>query len=609
MAEQKQAAEQPTAGWQTSGAGHPRRWAILGVLVTSLLVVVLDNTILNIALPTIQTDLGADQSQLLWAVDAYILVFAALLFTWGVLGDKYGRKKILVIGLTVFAIASAACAFATTPTMLIVFRGLMGIGGAAVLPVTLAVITVVFPPHERGKAIGAWAGAVGAAVALGPVLGGLLLENPQWTSWLTNNDWGGVFLINVPIVIIGLVGIFMVVPETKNPHPQALDIPGLLISFTGLVLFVYGIIHASQTLTFLTASVLIPMILGALVLTAFVVTEARSDHRSFDVTLFKNRGYAVSLSAVTLAFFAMNGITFTLPFFLQTLRGYTTLQAGLCFLPFALGQIIAAPRSAGMVNRFGYRRVMTFGLALVGLSLLVLSFSLHLDTPLWLILVVFFMFGFGMGNVMAPASTVMQNALPLARAGAGSAVQNTVRQVGGALGVAVIGTVLATQYARNLQPALDSLPTQFPSAAKDAMSNSVIATVKVLREAAEQGLPASVVESTKATAFDAFLSASHVTTLISTVIVVVAALIVWFLLPPITPPQKGAHAPGGRPANHGDDLEIQHVGEAQTRAEADAEAAELEASYVSELIGEPDVPGAVVDATALPEDAAEVDRA
>ena len=299
MADQKQT-EQPIAGWQTSGEGHPRRWAILGVLVTSLLVVVLDSSILNIALPTIQKDLGADQSQLLWAVDAYILVFAALLFTWGVLGDKYGRKRILTIGLTVFAIASAACAFATTPTMLIVFRGLMGIGGAAVLPVTLAIITVVFPPHERGRAIGAWAGAVGGAVALGPVLGGLLLENPQWTSWLTNNDWGGVFLINVPIVAIGLVGIFMVVPETRNPHPQPLDIPGLIISFVGLVLFVYGIIHASQTLTFLTPSVLVPMILGALVLAFFVITEARSDHRSFDVTLFRNRGYAVSLSAVTL---------------------------------------------------------------------------------------------------------------------------------------------------------------------------------------------------------------------------------------------------------------------------------------------------------------------
>jgi EmrB/QacA subfamily drug resistance transporter len=589
MAEQKQAVEQPTAGWQTSGAGHPRRWAILGVLVTSLLVVVLDNTILNIALPTIQRDLGTDQSQLLWAVDAYILVFAALLFTWGVLGDKYGRKRILIIGLSVFAIASAACAFATTPTMLIVFRGLMGIGGAAVLPVTLAVITVVFPPHERGKAIGAWAGAVGGAVALGPVLGGLLLENPQWTSWLTGNDWGGVFLINVPIVIVGLVGIFLVVPETRNPHPQALDIPGLLISFTGLVLFVYGIIHASQTLTFLTPSVLVPMILGALVLTGFVITEARSDHRSFDVTLFKNRGYAVSLSAVTLAFFAMNGITFTLPFFLQTLRGYTTLQAGLCFLPFAIGQIIAAPRSAGMVNRFGYKRVMTAGLSFVGASLLILSFSLHLDTPLWVILAVFFVFGFGMGNVMAPASTVMQNALPLARAGAGSAVQNTVRQVGGALGVAVIGTVLATQYAKSLQPALDSLPAQFPSAAKDAMSNSVISTVTVLQEAATQGLPATVVAATKATAFDAFLSASHVTTLISACIVVVAALVVWFLLPPITPPKKGAHAPGGRPVQ---DHEHAHVGAAHTRAEADVEADELEGTYGAEVAAEYLAPGA-----------------
>jgi MFS transporter, DHA2 family, multidrug resistance protein len=595
MADPKQT-EQPSAGWQTSGAGHPRRWAILGVLVTSLLVVVLDNTILNIALPTIQKDLGADQSQLLWAVDAYILVFAALLFTWGVLGDKYGRKKILIIGLTVFAIASAACAFATTPDMLIVFRGLMGIGGAAVLPVTLAVITVVFPPHERGKAIGAWAGAVGGAVALGPVLGGLLLENPQWTSWLTNNDWGGVFLINVPIVIVGLVGIFLVVPETKNPHPQALDIPGLLISFTGLVLFVYGIIHASQTLTFLTPSVLIPMILGAAVLTIFVITEARSDHRSFDVTLFKNRGYAVSLTAVTLAFFAMNGITFTLPFFLQTLRGYTTLQAGLCFLPFAVGQIIAAPRSAGMVNRFGYKRVMTLGLGLVGLSLLVLSFSLHLDTRLWLILVVFFVFGFGMGNVMAPASTVMQNALPLARAGAGSAVQNTVRQVGGALGVAVIGTVLATQYAQNLTPSLDTLPSQFPSAAKDAMSNSVIATVEVLQKAVGQGLPPSVADSIRSAAFDSFLSASHITTLISTVVIVASALIVWFLLPPITPPQKGAHAPGGRPANHGD-AEPHLVGEAHSRAEADAEAEALEDSYAEQLVEEfgPRAPRGEVD--------------
>jgi MFS family permease len=229
---------------------------------------------------------------------------------------------------------------------------------------------------------------------------------------------------------------------------------------------------------------------------------------------------------------------------------------------------------------------MTVGLGLVGLALLTLSFSLHLDTPLWLILVVFFVFGFGMGNVMAPASTVMQNALPLARAGAGSAVQNTVRQVGGALGVAIIGTVLATQYAKSLQPALDALPPQFPSAAKDAMSNSVISTVEVLKQAAAQGLPSSVVDATKATAFDSFLSASHVTTLISTAIVIIAALVVWFLLPPITPPQRGAHAPGGRPANHGDEHETPHVGAAHTRAEADVEAAELSDAYAREAAEE-----------------------
>ncbi len=579
---------QPQVGWQTSGAGHPRRWAILGVLVTSLLVVVLDNTILNIALPTIQRDLDADQSQLVWAVDSYILVFAALLFTWGVLGDKYGRKKILVIGLVIFALASAACAFATSPEQLIIFRGIMGIGGAAVLPVTLAIITVVFPPHERGKAIGAWAGAVGGAVALGPVLGGLLLENPNWTSWLTNNDWGGVFLINVPIVIVGVIGIVSVVPETKNPKPAALDIPGLVISFVGLVLLVYGIIHASVTLTFLTPSVWVPIVLGVLVLTGFVIAEARSDHRSFDVTLFKNRGYAVSLAAVSLSFFALSGITFTLPFFFQTLRGFSTLEAGLCFLPFAVGQIIAAPRSAGMVARFGYRWVMTGGLAIVTLSMLGIA-ELAIDMPLWIVLVIFFLFGFGMGNVIAPASTVMQNALPLARAGAGSAVQNTVRQVFGALGVAVIGTILATQYADRVSPVLSSLPAGTPDDVRELATNSVGGTVAVLDQLGANGASADLVAQGKQVAYDSFLDAAHVTSLISMVLVLIAALVVWFMLPPIAQPQRGGHGEAeAQPPGSGLGPDGEHpvVGAAHNAAEADLEAERLEDSYLAEVVGE-----------------------
>lgn len=521
------------AGWSTSGEGHPRRWAILGVLVVSLLVVVLDNTVLNIALPTIQQDLAASQSQLVWAIDAYILVFAALLFTWGVLGDRFGRRRILMIGLVVFGLASAVCAFSVNAAMLIGFRGLMGVGGAAVLPVTLAIITVVFPPHERGKAIGAWAGAVGAAVALGPVLGGLLLENPEWSSWLTGNDWGAVFLINIPIVAVGLFGIWRVVPESRNPHPQALDVPGLVISFVGLVALVYGIIHASETRVWLTASVLGPMGFGLLLLATFLIIETRSDHRSFDVGLFTNRGYAVSLTAVSLAFFAMSGITFTLPFYLQVLRGYSTLQAGLCFLPFAVGQLLAAPRSAAMVARFGHRLVMTTGLLVVGGALVGLT-NLSMDSPLWVILVTFFFFGFGMGNVIAPASTVMQNVLPLARVGAGSAVQNTVRQVFGAFGVAVIGTLLSTRYADGVAAAL----TPLPDGARRVAAESVGATVRVLGEAQQQGLPATTAGPIRTQAFDAFLAASHVTSAISAGVVLLAAVVVGFLLPVIQQPAR-----------------------------------------------------------------------
>ena len=325
------------------------------------------------------------------------------------------------------------------------------------------------------------------------------------------------------------------------------------MSATGLVLLVYGIIEASATKDWLAPSVIWPIIGGILVIALFLWLESRSDHPSFDVSLFRNRGYAVSLTAVSLAFFALSGITFTLPFYLQILRGYTTLAAGLCFLPFAVGQLIAAPRSAAMVKRFGYRTVMTTGLVLVGIAMLLLA-RIPIDAPLWAVLVVFFVFGFGMGNVIAPGSTVLQNVLPLARAGAGSAVQNTVRQVAGALGVAVIGTVLANQYAANITSVLDKVPAQFPEEAKQAATESVVAANVVLNQAAAQGVPAAVVEPLRAGAFEAFLSASHVTSYISLAVVIIAALVVFFLLPVITPPEKGDAAVGQPPLDAADAL-------------------------------------------------------
>jgi EmrB/QacA subfamily drug resistance transporter len=532
----------PERTWNpTDGEGHPRRWAILGALIVSLLIVVLDNTVLNIALPTIQRDLGATPGELVWAVDAYILSFAALLFTWGVLGDTYGRKRILLVGLTVFGVASAICAFAVNAQMLIGFRALMGVGGAAVLPVTLAIITVVFPPEERGKAIGVWAGAVGAAVALGPVLGGLLLQHPEWSEWLTGNAWGSVFLINVPIIIAGVIGIVRVVPETRNPDPQRLDLAGLAVSAFGLFSLVFGIIHASEAGTWLDVLVLGPIVLGVATLTAFVVMERRSDHPSFDVTLFSNRAFSVSLAAVSLSFFALSGVTFTLPFFLQVLRGYDTLQAGLCFVPFAVGQLLAAPRSAAMVARFGYRPVMTTGLTLVAAAAVGIALS-SVETPLWALLAVFFVFGFGMGNVMAPASTLIQNSLPLARAGAGSAVQNTVRQVFGALGVAVIGTLLATTYAASADDTLAMLPDDV----RQVAAQSVVATDAVLDAAAERGFPETEVDEVRAAAFEDFLDAARVTSLLSAFVIAGAAIVVLLLLPHVPPPGSRVD-PGDRP--------------------------------------------------------------
>lgn len=529
--------------WTQTADGHPKRWVILGVLLVGLFITVLDNSVLNIALPTIQRDLGASQSQLLWAIDAYVLVFAALLFTWGALGDRWGRKRILIIGLLIFGAASLVGAFSPTADFLIASRAVMGAGGAAVLPTTLAIITVVFPPHERGKAIGVWAGSVGAAVALGPVLGGLLLENPQWASWLIGNDWGSVFLINIPVVVAGVVGVLIVVPETRNPNPRALDLPGLLLSMAGLVLLVYGIIHASETRDWFAPSVVIPGTIGLLVITIFLFLESRSSHPSFDVSLFRNRGYTAALMTISLAFFALSGIIFTFPFYLQTVRGLSTLEAGLVFVPFAVGQLMAAPRSGAMADRFGYRRVMGTGLALLVVS--VLGFSqLSIDTPIWLFLLWEFLFGLGMGNVIAPGSTILQNVLPIARVGAGSAVQNTVRQVFGALGVAVVGTVLATRYSSELESAIDAVSIPIPPQARAAALDSVAAADAMLTQAAASGAPASVVDELRRQAFDAFMQAANSALLVSLGAVAAALLVVLVVLPVIEPPQRKTQAPG-----------------------------------------------------------------
>jgi EmrB/QacA subfamily drug resistance transporter len=507
---------------------YRRRSYILGVLVVSLLVVVLDNTILNVALPTIEKTLHASQSQQEWFVNAYTLVFAGLLFTYGVLGDRFGRKRILMIGMGLFGSASALCAFASSPAWLIATRALMGIGGAAVLPSTLSIITNVFEPAERGKAIGIWAGFTGLAVAIGPITGGALLER----FW-----WGSVFLINVPVVLVGLFAIGTLVPESKDPNPRGIDILGVVLSMAGLVLLVYGIIKGGQAGNWTQPQVLGTLIGGVVVLAVFVAVERRSAHPSLDITLFRNPAFSAASVAVTAAFFALFGATFYLTFYLQFDRNYSPLQAGTRLLPIAFALVFFAPRSAKMVKRFGAKAVCTTGLLLVTVAFLMYQL-IDSTTSIWVLEGLLFVQGVGMANTMAPATESIMSTLPRERAGAGSAVNNTVRQVGGALGVAIIGSLLSASYRAGIKPELRRLP--IPPALRDSAAESLGATKALIAGAGGR------LDELLPTARDAFVHAMHIASLGSALVAFLGAMAVLRWLPGKRPaPASDGGAPGG----------------------------------------------------------------
>jgi DHA2 family multidrug resistance protein-like MFS transporter len=519
-----------------TNTGHPRRWAILGVLVVSLLVVVLDNTILNVALKTLADPvhgLGASQGQLEWSINSYTLVFAGLLFSFGVLGDRFGRKRFLLIGLSLFGLASLASAYAQDPGQLIAARAMMGLGGAAIMPVTLSIISNVFDPRERGRAIGVWAGAVGLGVAIGPIVGGALLES----FW-----WGSVFLVNVPIILIGLAAVALVVPDSRDPRPGRVDIAGVLLSVTGLTALVYGIIDGGEH-GFGRPSVWAWTLGGLAVIAAFIAWERRSDHPSLDVRLFRDPRFSAANGAISLVFFAAMGVFFFMPFYLQLVRGYSPLQTGLLLLPFAVAQLVFAPRSAAMVRRFGAKAVSTAGLLVTAAALS--GFALvEVGTSLWLIGTLFFFQGVGMANVMPPAMESIMSSLPRERAGVGSAVANTVRQVSAALGIAVLGAIVAASYRDQIAATARALPEP----ARGAASESVAGAYGVAERLGPAGQPLISAAS------DAFVTAMHLAALGAGFAAFVAALLVLRWMPgrgaanvhPLEAPAR-AEAAGTRP--------------------------------------------------------------
>ncbi|WP_371481952.1 MFS transporter [Kitasatospora sp. NBC_00315] len=510
---------------------HRRRWVILGTLLLALLVVVLDNSILNVAMKTIAspapTGLGATQSDLEWAINSYTLVFAGLLFTAGLLGDRFGRKKSLLAGMLVFGLGSLLSALASSPGELIGYRAVMGFGGAFVMPATLAIIMNVFERSEQPKAIGIWAGAVGLAIAVGPITGGLLIEH----FW-----WGSVFLVNVPIVVVALVAMVLIVPDSKDPNPGRLDPVGVLLSIVGLVALIYGIIKGGELADFTAPAAWVPLLIGLLALVAFVWHEKRTEHPALDVGWFRNKVFSASVTVIGLVFFALMGVSFFGVFYMQSVRGYSPLMAGVLMLPLAAAQLVFAPRARLVVDRIGVRATCAAGMALISVAFLG-YLTLGTGSPIWVLVLIAFVMGTGMAHVMPPVTVSIMSSLPREKAGAGSALNNTFRQVGGSLGVAVLGAVLSTVYRDGISDKLD----QLPAGLRDKAGESLEATFAVAGKLGPKG--AALIDPAK----DSFIHAMHVVAGLSAGVTALGVLLAWFLLPArITAGPGPGTAPAGR---------------------------------------------------------------
>ncbi|MCX4509430.1 MFS transporter [Streptomyces sp. NBC_01619] len=514
---------------------HRRRWAILGVLMFTVLIMVLDHSVLNVAVKTIASPapvgIGASQGELEWAINSYTLVFAALLFSAGLVGDRLGRKRVLLFGMAVFGAGSLLAAFSGSSTELIAYRAVMGFGAAFVMPATLAVLMNVFERDEQAKAIGIWAGGVGIAIALGPLTGGLLLEH----FW-----WGSIFLVNVPVVIVGFVAMALLIPDSRDPDPGRIDPVGVLLSIVGLVLLVYGIIHGGELASLTDRTVLFPLLGGLAVLAAFVVYEMRIDHPALDFSHFRNPAFSAAITATALAFLSMMGVAFFSVFYLQSVLGHSPLEAGLLVLPLAVAQSLFAPRARLIVARFGARATCTAGMVMIATGLASFAFF-DASTPLWALEIAFFIQGAGMGHVMSPVTVTVMQALPREKAGVASAINNTFRQIGGALGVAVLGSLLSAAYRGGIESTLERAPG-VPDSARHAAGESLEATLAV---AEKLGPPGQVLI---APAYEAFLVAMHLAALCAATVTLVGAVVVATYLPGRrVPGEDGPPVPGERP--------------------------------------------------------------
>ncbi|MEZ5382048.1 MAG: DHA2 family efflux MFS transporter permease subunit [Microthrixaceae bacterium] len=487
--------------------GHPNRRAVLWVANLSLVLVVVAVSSLNVAIPSLIRDLDPSPTALLWIVDIYPLVFAGFLLPAGALGDRFGRRRALLFGLIVFGSGTLLASLAGGPTPLIACRAVMGLGAAFVMPSTLSVITSVFPPRERAKAIAAWAGFAGAGGALGPLLSGLMLESYTWHS---------VFLINAPIVLVAFAAVTVVVPESRDPDGTPLDPGGALLSMGALGLLLFGIIQGPEhgwVDPLVVGSTAAGLVVGGL----FVAYEARATHPMLDPSFFRIRAFSVSAVTITSGFFAMFGMFFILSQYFQFVLGYSPLHAGIAQLPAAVVMVILSPRSPVVVQRLGVRRTVFSGMLFIIAGLLAFA-QVGPTTPYLLAMAGLVLMATGMALTMPATTAGLVGSLPPSKAGVGSAVNDTTREVGGALGIAVMGSVLTSVYRSSLE-----LPAQIPDAAAAAVNRSVGAALEVAKQA-----PPEFRDQLSLTARSAFADGAASAFSVAAGLMAVVAAFIWF---------------------------------------------------------------------------------
>jgi DHA2 family multidrug resistance protein-like MFS transporter len=492
------------------------RWWTLTAISVSVLVMVLDTTVMNVALPTIQRQMGATSSELQWMVVAYTMMLGALLMTAGSLGDRIGRGKTLRSGLVIFGITSVGAFLSATAMQLIICRVFMGAGAALMMPSTLSTLTNVFPEKERGQAIGVWAGLNAVGIALGPIIGGSLVQHYNWNS---------IFGINIPIVIFALILGWFFVPDTRDDQPRKLDIIGNLLSLAGLAMLIYGLVTGgSQGWT--DVQVLATLSTSVILIALFIFWEKRTTHPLLELRFFRNPQFSTGICILIIIGLTLNGVIYILTYYMQFVRGYDPLGAGLRFVPFAIGMLFGSVMANGFVRRLGVRPIMATGFFGAAILLVVMSF-LRLNSPYWQLGTELFLFSLFLGTIASSVTNVIMGSIPKEKAGVGSAVNTTFQMIAGTIGVSVLGAILASVYGANFQKSASAI-LGLPATLAQKASDSVGIAIGIANSGQ---LPAALANSLAQTARLSFMGGWSIIMTISSTIFVIGAIVVLIFMP------------------------------------------------------------------------------